>query len=66
MFHSFNNCCQSFLFSHRHKLGLKRQMKKNARYLWQRNKNDCGQSIVVSINVAYSTPVTDKDNLLTI
>ena len=28
MFHSFHNCCQSFLFSHRHKLGLKRQMKK--------------------------------------
>ena len=30
MFHSFHNCCQSFLFSHRHRLGLKRQMKKNA------------------------------------
>ena len=28
MFHSFHNCCQSFLFSHRHRLGLKRQMKK--------------------------------------
>ena len=28
MFHSFHSCCQSFLFSHRHKLGLKRQMKK--------------------------------------
>ena len=31
MFHSFHNCCQSFLFSHRHRLGLKRQMKKNAK-----------------------------------
>ena len=31
MFHSFHNCCQSFLFSHRHGLGLKRQMKKNAK-----------------------------------
>ena len=31
MFHSFHNCCQSFLFSHRHKLGLKRQMKKKAK-----------------------------------
>ena len=28
MFHSFHNCCQSLLFSHRHKFGLKRQMKK--------------------------------------
>ena len=28
MFHSFHNCCQSFLFSHRNKLGLKRNMKK--------------------------------------
>ena len=31
MFHSFHNCCQSFLFSHRNKLGLKRHMKKNAK-----------------------------------
>ena len=31
MFHRFHNCCQSFLFSHRHRLGLKRQMKKNAK-----------------------------------
>ena len=31
MLHSFHNCCQSFLFSHRHRLGLKRQMKKNAK-----------------------------------
>ena len=31
MFQSFHNCCQSFLFSHRHRLGLKRQMKKNAK-----------------------------------
>ena len=30
MFHSFHNCCQSFLFSHRNKLGLKRH-KKNAK-----------------------------------
>ena len=28
MFHSFHNCCQSFLFSQGHKLGLKRKMKK--------------------------------------
>ena len=31
MFHSFHNCSQSFLFSHRNKLGLKRHMKKNAK-----------------------------------
>ena len=31
MFHSFHNCCQSFLFSYRNKLGLKRHMKKNAK-----------------------------------
>ena len=31
MFHSFHNCCQSFSFSHRHKLGLKRQMKKKCK-----------------------------------
>ena len=31
MFHSFHNCCQLFLFSHRNKLGLKRHMKKNAK-----------------------------------
>ena len=30
MFHSFHNCCQSFLFSQRNKLGLKRH-KKNAK-----------------------------------
>ena len=31
MFHSFHNCCQSFLFSHRNKLGLKRHMNKYAK-----------------------------------
>ena len=29
MFHSFLICYQSFLFSHRHKLGLKRKIKKH-------------------------------------
>ena len=46
MFHSFPICYQSFLFSHRYILGLKRQTKKKktCNIYVTKEKSDCGQS----------------------
>ena len=52
MFHSFHNCCQSFLFSHRNKLGLKRHMKKNAKmYICNKETKTTAASLTVGVCV---------------